>query len=620
MVDIKRILNKKSWTGKELGILELTNMATIFRQRISGKPNPTPLVTKGQLQKMLSATTNSTQMRIYIGYIAIHEWLGRYYNIALTNEQHAQLRFYSLSSYITRTIIVEDTYKYIASLPVIMTEKQYNKAVKERRRQWLKKEDGTPKEDSVLALIFRAFKYYAEKLEKEPTKANPLKPIRKKYRSQTVKSPLILSRFNEATENGYYISEDGRRSDQMTAEEWEKAVITLNIERALKEMHKSAQVRSGFTDITANKRVMQQLIEIIGGSTVNGIDLQQLVDMANIVYNNDADWGADKAPGKKDYETGLAVPFKFVPYDEPPTELTKWDFLSHSCAAYNVYSSSLGGMAETPDEYIAEAEDFIAEFKELVELLLKDIDSKFFKGEPRLSALPVEKWETTIFDWEQLYKKDFYGFRAETDRADNIWYSNRRARTNGIAILKPTSFSEKRLDENGYYVPPQIRKTLSTYRLETFFPDADGYADRADEIQKGREALLDSYYFIMGYNTTIDMIASYYEVPELSAFKLNLEGITTKIDALNIEVSLLYWWIKDTQYEDQELKERKLQVLKDIFRPLDYKTLTIPQENIDRLKQLFEGFQAFTEEETIYDLMLYRKAPSEDKGGSDADE
>ena len=190
---------------------------------------------------------------------------------------------------------------------------------------------------------------------------------------------------------------------------------------------------------------------------------------------------------------------------------------------------------------------------------------------------------------------------------------------NGVAILKPTSFSEKSLDENGYYLPPQIRKTLSDHSLEAFFTDADGYADRADEIEEGREALLDSYYYIMGYNTAIDMIASYYEVPELSTFKLNLNGIADKIDALNSIVPMLYMRIKDTQYEDETLKERKLQVLKDFFPPLDYKSLTIPQENIEQVKQLFEDFQAF-KEESISDLMFYRKAPSEDEEGGDADE
>ena len=37
MADIKRLLKKKGWTGRELGILELTNMAVMFRQALEGK-------------------------------------------------------------------------------------------------------------------------------------------------------------------------------------------------------------------------------------------------------------------------------------------------------------------------------------------------------------------------------------------------------------------------------------------------------------------------------------------------------------------------------------------------------------------------------------------------------
>ncbi len=45
MADIKRLLNKKGWTGRELGILELTNMAVMFRQALEGK-QPEPIVIK----------------------------------------------------------------------------------------------------------------------------------------------------------------------------------------------------------------------------------------------------------------------------------------------------------------------------------------------------------------------------------------------------------------------------------------------------------------------------------------------------------------------------------------------------------------------------------------------
>ena len=36
MADIRQLLSKKGWTGRELGILELTNMAIVFKQAMRG--------------------------------------------------------------------------------------------------------------------------------------------------------------------------------------------------------------------------------------------------------------------------------------------------------------------------------------------------------------------------------------------------------------------------------------------------------------------------------------------------------------------------------------------------------------------------------------------------------
>lgn len=60
MTDIKRLLNKKGWTGRELGILELTNMAVMFRQALEGK-EPQPLVEQAQLRKMINTITTASK-------------------------------------------------------------------------------------------------------------------------------------------------------------------------------------------------------------------------------------------------------------------------------------------------------------------------------------------------------------------------------------------------------------------------------------------------------------------------------------------------------------------------------------------------------------------------------
>ena len=91
MADIKKLLNKRGWTGRELGILEVTNMAVMFREALAGQ-EPKGIVSQAQLQKMINGIKEREQGVVYNGYISIHEWLSLKYNIAQTQFQQAQLQ------------------------------------------------------------------------------------------------------------------------------------------------------------------------------------------------------------------------------------------------------------------------------------------------------------------------------------------------------------------------------------------------------------------------------------------------------------------------------------------------------------------------------------------------
>lgn len=580
MANIKKLLNKKGWTGQELGIIEVTNMAVMYKQQVTGEPVK-PIVTAEQFQKMVNTIESPAQGNIYNGYLSIHDWISLNYNIAQSNMQRAQLRYKTLLLHIVMAEMAEDTYNYIANLPLIMTEKQYNEEVSKRREEWL-----SGKADSVLNLIYRAIEYYIELLTAEPKKANPLKPIRKKYLAAAVTSPIILSRYNEATGNGYYILEDGRRSDQMTEEEWQEAITTPKMADTLSQI-----------------RTEQQTDEV--GATVSKIAMQRTINEAKIIYAGGTREEAQAAQQKADYEAGLAIPSKWHLYEEPPAELTKWEVLEDACTCYEIYKKSLSGEAETAEEYTAEAKDFVNEFKEAVDAIIKDIDSKFFKNIKGLAELPIEEWATTSFDWQQLYDKDFYGFREEADRIDILFDGNKRAVFNGIAVLKPTILSERNVDENGYYKPPKIRESFVQQGLQGFFPEAEDYAFNVEEVEESREIILDSYYYLKGYNTALDLIAKHFSLPDITIFKMDIDTIAGQIDALNDLVPVLYQRIAETAYEDTELKQRKLQVLQDIFTEIDYKSLTIPEENIAELKRLFDDFACFRDM-TIAELLCFR--------------
>lgn len=593
MADIKKLLNKKGWTGRELGIIELTNMAVMFSQTLQGEETK-PLIEVSQLQKMVNDIKNPVQVRAYNGYIAIHEWLSIKYNIAQTQLQQAQLQYRTLESFITDAILAEDVYRYVEQLPAIMTQKQYDEARKKGIEAYLTDEDGKDLQSNIFNLIERAAAFYLHKLQTEPEKPNPLKAIRKKYIAQPVKSTLILDRYNDITGEGYYTLEDGRRSDQMTAEEWQEAITTPKMKEALTQMR--ATDGSG-TDYT------------------RAIAQQRLIDRSRVIFNGGTEEEADKAQHKVDYERGLAVPIEWHTYTEPPTDLTKWDIIEQDLLL-EFYPASIDGEDPyTESNFNASMEDFKEEFSELAAAMLSDMDKRYFKGDKvQASKLPVKEWAATLISWRRLYELDFYGKRAEAESDTSIFNGNKRALFNGVAIVRPSDLINKsrRINEQGYYIELEIQNSLENFSLEAFFTEAEDYANNTEIVESSRETLLDSYYFVMGYNYAIERIAKIHDVPELKVFKLNIDALADRIDAFNALVPVLYGRIKDTDYSDKELQAKKLQVLKDFFQPVEYKTLAIPEESKKEAEDLITDFTAFNAEKADYFYHLLCIRPTEE--------
>lgn len=578
MADIKRLLNKKGWTGQEMGIIELTNMALNFQQRLRGE-EPKDLVDRATFQKMLNGITDIEQRRIYSGYVSIHEWLSLHYNIAQTQLQQAQLQFRTLEGYIERTTLAETVYNYIAGLPIIMTQKQYDTFRENRIKAQFYDEQGRARYSNVFDMVNRAISYYLRQLQQEPKKANPLKAIRKKYLSQPVSSPIILSRWNEINEEGYYTLPDGRRSDKMTDKEWRAAI--------------------------ENTPAMREALE-------NGIAYERLIERAKVLFSGGTEEDADRAQHERESNRGLSVPAIWHYYEDPPKDLTKWDVIERDILSEFYPANIINGEWDEHiiHNFIASMEDFVSEFKDLVEIILKDIDSRYFDGKSNFPSLSTKDW-TICCDHRQLYERDFYSMREEIEADTSIFDGNRRALENGIAIIRPSSLFPKspRIDESGNYVEPDLSKTLSTFTIEAFLPGVEDFEENLETVADARETLLDSYYFVKGYNLAIEMIAEYYDVPKLTVFKMNLAGLEDCIDSLNNLVPVLYHKISQTDYKDKELQHNKLYVLKHIFEEIDYKAIETPAEAIEQARELFQNFKAFNEdmEDSLSTILCIRQ-------------
>lgn len=576
MSDIKRLLNKKGWTGKELGQIELANMAYKFGQQIQGK-DPTPLVSQGEFRKMLNTLKDPVQIRAYNGYLSIHEWLSIAYNITSGQEQQAQSNFKTLLNRITVAQAVEKTYAYIDQLPVIMTEKQY----REYRDRRIKEITEPPEEAEAMAFnLFNAFIEAVEslvnQLQTSPRKANPLKDLKPKLEKELVSDPRILSRYNEVMGNGYYtLDETGERSDSMTAEEWQRAISTE------------------LADMLADEE------------GITGKAEDRYIEIAKAKFR-----GATEEEIKEIEEKyRLTKPATFHLYEEPPADLNKWEILQTG-DLFEYYRSleakSPEGEELDNEDYIkatiADVEAFRAEFPKVFNAVLKDM--RKYMGDT--VDTPIEEWATTMFSWADLHRVGFYDFDNTYLDDVALYNGSRRMMLNGVAVLQEGYFVDHSIDSSGCYKPPNITAELTPLSLTALFTDYPDYAREAQEMEDARETLLDSYYYMLGFNKAIELTAKYFDVPQLEVFKFDTARMADRMEAFNTLSAMLYSEIQGHEYEDEELKAKKMEVLKDFFYPIGYEELTIPQENIDKVVELFDQYEAF-KDANITDLLCRRE-------------
>ena len=592
--DIKALLKKKGWTGRELGILELTNMAEAYFQSLHGVKEPPDIIDRAAITAAIQ-NLDRANGPIYNGYLSIHEWIAVEAPTVNAHSQQLQLGLATILQYILAANAYEKAYEYAEQLPAIMTKQEYDEKLMEAISRQLVDEDGNPLTWNVYSLVEHVIGYYAELLVKEPKKANPFKALKKKYQKEKVKSPRVRSMWSRVMEEGYYTLEDGSRSDEMTDEEWQKAITTPKMEEALKALRAEAG------DLDAHIAREQLLTK-------------RLMTRGAALFAGASDEEADRLQQVMDYREGYAMPATWHYYEEAPEDLSKWDVIEAG-----LYEFFLDWSTEETME--ATLKEFYADFKEAADLALKEIDKKYKLG---AGQIPLDQWLTHTIEYAALYDMDFIGFRDLIESDSAVWEDNRRAILRGIAIYEPCELKQENpdhpdplQDERGYFKPPVISDTQTIIALSDFFPESENYADAVENVETARENILDSYYFIMAHNRVIDMIAEYFEVPRLEVFKLDLEGYARRLDAVTGMIFNLYSGIKGRDYEDKELKEKKLEVLRDVFFPIDYKSLKIPEEAEQTVLRAFDKFQAFKDRSFITETMCYRPEGMGEEGEAD---
>ena len=571
MTDIKRLLNKKGWTGEEVGKAIILNLIHDYKQAMQGIERPTELFTQTQINTMISSITDRAQGQLFNRYVGLNNWISQNHAIATARYEQVRGEINRLLLIISTATAAEDEYKYIEQLPAIMTQKQYDEIRAWKIEEQLAGGNGTDDiGHGVFNMLELAIEHFVRLLQTEPRNANPLKIIKKKYQAAPVKSQRILSRYNEVMGEGYYTLPDGRRSDQMTNEEWQEALFTPEMKEAL------------------------------NSPQISDIAMARILNRARIIFDGGTEEAADVEQKKREAEKGYLVPCEWHTYKEPPKDLTKWEIIE--TGGLHEYYPALAG--EDYGTYTEQVEDFKQEFPELFTAVITEIDKTFFKGKSGIAGLPLEKWEDTVYTWRELYNINFFGFRAYIEADTNIFGDNRRAILNGIAILRPSDLLNEspRIDKRGYYTEPEHKNAFSSAAgLEQFTPlNDEDYLSNIEQLESSRKIVENNYYFLLGYDKAIELIAGYINLPEFCIFKINASPVLARIEALNDLIFMLYKRITDTDYLDNFTKEQKLQVLKDYFQPIKGNDIIIPKEAIAEAKARLHGMEAFRVQDGVF--------------------
>lgn len=587
-VDIKRLLNKKGWTGREVGQALLLNLTDRYEQTLKGTPDPEPLFTQDQISQMMQTIVDPVEGAIYNRHVGLHHWLMQYHAVANAFLQQLQGDINALVATINTATAAEEELLLYQQLPVIMTQKQYDEYVTGQIEKQLKDKSGEDRQYTAVQMVSFVLSYLVGELAAHPKKANPLKGIRKKYLLEKITDPHVLNVCNKVFNRGYYLFPDGRRSDQMSDEEWEKAILTPEVLQALKDMEKNGDIFAPAGNRESSPAEMAT---------------EYLKDKKQIwkyMCREDADFSF--------------LPCSWTLCEEPLEDLCKWDIIEEITEAGDYYPALFSEGESDAVVYLEELRAFKKEFAEAVDVALKIIDKKL---KAPISRLPEEEWSSTQYSMRHLYEIDFPGMRDMIEDSFFIFGDNIRALTNGIAILQANDFpemcSERILDENGYYIEPKVGSRLSaSLGLECFTPANEDYIFLLEEVERQRRNIERNIYWLKAFDHVIARLAALLDIPGFVVFQSGLEPCLDRIDALNGIIEALAEQIKNTLYPNMAAKEAKLQVLSDVFYHFAGDEIGLTDEAKDSINEAIADLSIF--ELNDGGLMLMFLMPEEEEG------
>jgi len=581
-MNVNKLLSKSTWKGKEVGQAVLLTTIELNRYHPALNPdanlNPKPLFSKEDIRKMVRGLANEHERNIYYRYVALTNAI---IGVSWLIEGYIQQAYHGYYKNLSNLIFLYDAiqnWKRAKEYPIIITEEQYQyhcskvqEELRERKASF---------KDIILALLSQYTENYPEYWEEDPPKTpKPIKDALEALKQEPVTNELILSQINKYYKLGYKQLPDGRRSDQMSEEEWERAVEEIIIAR-----HK----------ITIDGRPATY------EETIKEVERQRAIQRLKRIYETEAP--LDREYVEKYLEDAMEEKPNGITwhyYETPPKGLTKWDIIAGKYNMIELYFS-----VDTEGEVIKLEpglekkyfNEFIKDYPKLFTALKEELSR--YKGLTKIAETKPASYykkiitrgelaDAGIWYYKNITTPDYYDIMKKVQPQDN-------PSTGGIAILKEGSYSMSNIDENGLFIDPFKKNLLKEI--------ADINPEKTSET---RNILITGLRLVLGYNKLIDICAEIYATPELVYMKKDEEDFKNLLQAYNNISMYIHTDIPGNEKEQRELRK----LLKKVYPIIDLEELRPTEEATSQVKDKIankgvSGIMDLMPDNNIYNYIL----------------
>ena len=580
MANIKTLLAKKGWTGEEVGKALIASLLNDIRNQ--GKADYEQLFSQADFDKMESSLRTDRDFLAYGVYRDIYSSVVDTFNRGQGLYQQFYNGYYRYMYYLRGAMRADEALADMERYPLIMTAEQYKRAEADTltymRGQKL----------SFYALVFSTLSSCLTALEAgqaDKVPASILQAI-EATKKEPATNKRILSNYNEDMGEGYYQLPDGRRSDQLSKEEWQNALRELYLEtHKLTIDGQPASAEETLRHFNGERLVAGYELFFMGAEAIReaykektGLELEGdateiLAELESII---DGVGRSNISQLRNELYTLYAdeTPTEWHYYEEAPDGLTKFDIIDQLLGRYSgAYEGDIP------------AKDQLKEFKRDYPALYEALDAYIRETVPTAKSIkPAQLYRDTI-SWGELIDSGIIGYEDFTlSDFDIIGYLQskgackfadaQRAKMRGIAVLqKPRSYQ---LTPSGDY--SEDANPLD--RLESL--DAIAESERLrEELGNLRDTLfIPALRYIYSFNAIVEIIGEVYDIDGMEVAKFDTSLLESQLRGFNGLLFAFYFSV----YGDEAEKERKRELIKELFQPVDAKAQKPTEEAIKAVK------------------------------------